>query len=195
VLKQHISDIWAAIVSYNPDDDEQFHSFCDFIITRCFQEFSGRVFRDQLAWNVSVQKKIFDWKPLNREIVDVRWIDRPKWALLALPETKVDGLIARTIEKFGQPVVQWQLSNATLGFWAWLLATIIQQLELAVNGVRIVRETQKGDGKGEIEDIHTWCHRLYAYLHWKEDVAQTLLTKTSLKYSFRLRDAFDMTSA
>lgn len=148
MLKKHISDIWAAIVSYNLNDDDQFHSFCDFIIARCFQEFSGRVFRDQVSWNVSVQKKIFDWKPLNREIVDVRWIDRPKWALLALPETKIDGLITRTIEKFGQPVVQWQLSNATLGFWAWLLATIIKQLELAVNGARIVRETQDGDEGG-----------------------------------------------
>ena len=120
--------------------------------------------------------------------MDIRWIDRPQWALLPLPATKIDGLTERIIEKPGQPVIQWEFSNATWGFWAWLLATIIKQLELAVNGVRIVRETQKEDGKGEIEDIHTWCHRLYAYLHWKVDVAQTLLTKTSLKYSFRLRN-------
>ena len=34
------------------------------------------------------------------------------------------------------------------------------------------RNTER-DGKGEIDDIHTWCHRLYGYVFWKEDVVQT----------------------
>ena len=42
-------------------------------------------------------------------------------------------------------------------------------MELAVDATRTIRETQKGDGEGE----HAWCHRLYAYVFWKEDVVQT----------------------
>jgi hypothetical protein len=45
---------------------------------------------------------------------------------------------------------------------------------------RTMREIQKGDAKGEIEDIRAWCRRLYAYVYWKEDDVQTLSTKTSL---------------
>jgi len=79
-LHRHISDIWAAIVSYDRDNEDQFHLFCNFIITRCFEEFSMRVliFQDRRAWNVSVQKEIFEWRPLNGELANVRWIDRPE---------------------------------------------------------------------------------------------------------------------
>jgi hypothetical protein len=151
-----------------------------------------RVFQDRKAWNMSVQKEIFEWRPLNGELANVRWIDRPAWALLALPAMKIDSLIERTVEKSGRPVVQWQFSNATLCFWAWLLATIVKKVELAVDAARTTRETQKGDGKGEIEDIHAWCHRLYAYVYWKEDVVQTLLTKTSLSEFFNFPLALNM---
>jgi hypothetical protein len=105
---------------------------------------------------------------------------------------KIDGLVERTIEKSGRPVIQWQLSNVTLSFWAKLLATIINKVELAVDAARTTRETQKGDEKGEIEDIHAWCHRLYAYLYWKEDVVQTLLTKTSLSEFFKFPIALNV---
>ena len=46
----------------------------------------------------------------------------------------------------------------------------MKKVELAVDVARTMRETQKGEGKG---DIHTWCHRLYAYVFWKEGVVQT----------------------
>ena len=183
-LQRHISDIWAAIASYDPHDMDQFHLFCYFIITRCFQEFSVRVFQDRRAWNVNVQKTIFDCRPLNGEFAGVRWIDWPEWALLTLPAMNIDGLLERTIDKSGRPVIQWQLSNPTLCFWARLLATIINKVELAVDAARTMRETQKGDEKGEIENIHAWCHRLYAYLYWKEDVVQILLTSLSEFFNF-----------
>ncbi|KIM48631.1 hypothetical protein M413DRAFT_20991 [Hebeloma cylindrosporum] len=98
-----------------------------------------------------------------------------------------NGLIERTVEKLGQPVVQWQFSNATLGFWAALLATIIKKLEVAVDEVRTMRETQVEE-RGAMEGVHGWCHRLYAFLHWKDGVVQILLTKTSLSKSFFLRN-------
>ena len=129
-LQRHISDIWAAIVSYDRDNEDQFHLLCNFITTCCFQEFSMRVFPDRRAWNMGVQKEIFDWRPLNGELANVRWIDRPGWALLALPATKIDSLIERTVAKFGRPFIQWQFSNATLCFWAWLLATLIKRWNL-----------------------------------------------------------------
>jgi len=146
------------------------------------------IFQDRRAWNVSVQKEIFEWRPLNGELANVRWIDRPEWALLALPAMKTDSLI----EKSGRLVIQWQFSNATSCFWAWLLATIIKKVELTVNAARTMRETQKGDRKGEIEDIHAWCHRLYAYVYWKEEVVQTLLTKTLLSEFFNFPIALNM---
>jgi len=49
-------------------------------------------------------------------------------------------LIERTIEKSGQPVIQWQLM-LTVGSWTWILAAIIEQVELAMDAAKDVRET------------------------------------------------------
>jgi hypothetical protein len=96
------------------------------------------------------------------------------------------GLIERTIGKSDQPIIQWQFSNATLGFWAWLLATIIDQLKLTKRVRQTGTERREEDETMAIGSIQAWCHILYAYVHWKEPVVQTLLTKMSLNHSFNL---------
>ena len=136
---------------------------------------------------MTVSEKIYEWTPLSQELDDVRWIERPKWALLALPPNGIDGMRERMIEMHGRLVTQWEFSTVTLQSWAWLLATILKQLELAIGSTKSAREKTQIDEKTQgLYNIHSWCHRLYAYVHWKEDVVRTLLTKTSLVYAFNL---------
>jgi hypothetical protein len=94
----------------------------------------------------------------------------------------------RKIEMYGRLVTQWEFSTATLRSWAGLLATILRQLELAIDSTKSALEKTLIDEETQgLKDMHSWCHRLYAYVHWKEDVVRTLLTKTSLAYAFSLR--------
>jgi len=142
---------------------------------------------------VSVSRKIYEWVPRSEELDHVRWIARPEWALQALPPNGIDGMRERTIEIYGRLVTQWEFSTATLRSWAWLLATILKQLELAIDSTKSAREKTLIDEETQgLTDIHSWCHRLYAYVHWKEDVVRTLLTKTSLAYAFSLRIVLNM---
>ena len=141
-----------------------------------------------------MSRKIYEWTPCSQELDDVRWIERPKWALQVLPPS-FDGMRERTIELYGRLVTQWEFSTATLRSWAWLLATILKQLELAIDSTKSAREKTLIDEETQgLKDIHSWCHRLYAYVHWKEDVVRTLLTKTSLAYAFSLRVVLNMGS-
>ena len=145
------------------------------------------------CWDVSVSRKIHEWTPLSQELDDVRWIERPKWALQAFPTHGLDGMKERTIELYGRPVTQWEFSTATLRSWAWLLATLLKQLELAIGSTKSARE--KGliyeETRG-LRNVHYWCYRLCAYVHWKEDVVRTLLTKTSLADAFSLHVVLNM---
>jgi hypothetical protein len=117
------------------------------------------------------------------------------WALDVLPldPTGLDGSMAREILKSGQLVTQWEFSAATLRSWAWLLATILEQLELSVAATKDAREKKQTKQAVEgIASIHGWCQRLYLYVHWKEDIVKTLLTKTSLAQWFHLRVRLNM---
>ncbi|EDR06078.1 uncharacterized protein LACBIDRAFT_294726 [Laccaria bicolor S238N-H82] len=186
-LPQHIADVWAAIDSYDPNVKGQFRSFCLFIVRRCFRKLSKRVFQDKGCWDVSVSQKIFDWTPLSQELDDVRWIERPQWALVDFPPDVLDGLRERTIGIHGRPVTQWEFSNATLRSWAWLLAYILQQLEFTTSWTKLAREKGETDKETRgLNDIHNWCYCLHAYVHWKEGIVKTLLTRTSLAHAFDL---------
>jgi len=56
--------------------------------------------------------------------------------------------IERTIdEKFGQPVIQWQLSSTTVGSWTWLLAAIVEEVLNVAKNVP-VREAEQGNEGG-----------------------------------------------
>lgn len=130
---------------------------------------------------MSVKQKLYDWTPLSKELDIVRWIDRPGWAV------PVPGMQEQVIEKSGQLITQWALSTATLQSWAWLLATMLEELELAVEATRDSRvRKDTAEETKEMANVHGWCHRLYAYVNWKEGVVKTLLTKTSLAHSFHL---------
>ena len=144
---------------------------------------------------MTVSEKIYEWTPLSQELDDVRWIERPKWALQALPPHThgLDGMRERTIEIYGRLVTQWEFSTATLQSWARLLATMLEQLELAIGFTKSAREKTLIDKETwGLTNIQSWCHCLYAYVHWKEDVVRALLTKTSLANAFSLRDVLNM---
>jgi len=149
-LSAHISDVWAAMASYDPTDKSHFTSFCLFIVARCFRKLSKRVYQDKGCWDVKVYEKIYNWTPNNEDLDGVRWIDRPMWALDVLPleRTGPDGvtselMTAREILKSGQLVTQWEFSAATLRSWAWFLATILEQLELSVAATKDAREKKQ----------------------------------------------------
>lgn len=144
---------------------------------------------------MSVHEKINDWTPSSQDFVAVRWIDRPPWAhdVQTKYPTGVDGMTSREILKSGQLVTQWEFSAATLKSWAWLLAKILQQLELAVKAMNVSLEQKLAEevkeGTGYIAAL---CRLLYYYVHWEEDVVKTLLTETSLAYSFHFGDRLNM---
>lgn len=140
-----------------------------------------------------MSQKIFEWIPLSKELDDVRWIERPQWALHALPPDGLDGMRERTIQTQGRDVIQWEFSTATLRSWAWLLATMLRQLELATSATRSARKNKETDKETRgLRNIHAWCFCLDAYVHWREGVVKTLLTKTSLAHAFSLRDVSNM---
>jgi hypothetical protein len=142
---------------------------------------------------VSVSDKIYKWTPLSQELDDVRWIKPPKWALQIHPPCGYDGMKERTIELYGRLVTQWEFSTATLRSWAWLLATMLKQLELTIASTKSAREkTLIDEETRELRNVHNWCRCLYAYVYWKEDVVWTLLTKTSLANAFSLRVVLNM---
>jgi hypothetical protein len=183
------------MASYDPTDKSHFISLCLFIATRCFRKLSKRVYQDRECWNVNVCRKIFDWTPDNKDLDEVRWIDRPKWApdVLPLEATGPEGMTAREILKSGQLVTQWEFSAATLRTWAWLLAKILEQIELSVAATKDAQEKKQTEKEvEEMTNVIGWCQRLYMYVNWKEDVVQTLLTKTSLAQWFNFRVRLDM---
>jgi hypothetical protein len=142
---------------------------------------------------VRVSRKIYEWTPYGQELDEVRWVDTPKWAIDVqdLYPGALDGMRTRKIEKFGKLVTQWEFSTATLRSWAWLLAKMLQQLELAIEAMNAEKLTDQ-EIIEELENIDSWCQHLYAYVHWKEDVVETLLTETSLAHSFVLRVVSNM---
>ena len=70
-------------------------------------------------------------------------------------------------------------SAATLRSWTWLLATIVNQVELVVAATKGAREKKQTEQEVEgMANIQGWCQRLYLYIHWWDDVVKTLFTKT-----------------
>ena len=54
------------------------------------------------------------------------------------------------------------------------------QLEAAIEATKAARQEKQTDQEIEgLNDINSWCGHLYAYVHWKEGVVKTLLTKTA----------------
>ena len=70
---------------------------------------------------------------------------------------------------------------------------MLEQLELAVEAAKDARvRKDTAEETKEMENVHNWCHRLCAYVHWKEGVVKILLTKTSLARSFHLGIGFNI---
>ena len=96
---------------------------------------------------MSVSQRIYDWTPRSQELHDVRWVKRPEWAPIVTPPHGIDGMRERTMEMHGRLVTQWEFSNATLQSWAWLLATILNNLELALGRTKEARERKQIDNE------------------------------------------------
>ena len=183
------------MASYDPTDESHYYLFCLFIVTRCFRKLSKRVYLDRECWNVNISQKISDWTPDDEDLDGVRWIDRPQWALEVLLPNSIgpDGMTSKEILKSGQFVTQWEFSAATLKSWAWLLVRILKQLELSVTETKVAREKKQTDQEVKhMSNINGLCHILHMYVHWKEDVVKTLLTKTSLAHQFHFRVPFKL---
>ena len=145
---------------------------------------------------MDVSQKIRDWTPRSRELDDVRWVERPEWACRAFSAGEIVGMNEREVvrkdesntEEIGKPLIQWEFSTATLKSWALLLATILEQLGLAIDATKEARENNLTDKETVgLNEVHRWCYCLFAYVYWKEGVIKTLLTKTSLAHAFNLR--------
>ena len=122
-----------------------------------------------VCWDVNVSWKIYNWTPLSQELDDVWWIEQSEWVFQVLPPGGITGMNERVgvrkdernTEKIGKPLILRELSNATLQSWAWLLATVLGQLELAIDATKEAQEKnltcEETEGFG---DIHSWCYCL-----------------------------------
>ena len=137
-------------------------------------------------------QKIYDWTPDEKGFdgVQVRWIDRPNWAPYVLPpdSTGPDGMTVRKILKSGELVTQWEFSAATLKSWAWLLAKILEKLELSVAATKDAQEKKQTEQEVEgMADVNRFCLILKFYVYGWNEVVKTLLTNTSLAHQFHSR--------
>ncbi|KIK74708.1 hypothetical protein PAXRUDRAFT_835912 [Paxillus rubicundulus Ve08.2h10] len=186
-LQDHITDLWTALASYNPearDAKDKFTSLALFVVARSFRKLRSRFLGDKrLFGGHRLFEKIEEWQP-NRPELEPRWIVIPSW---------LDNLLAESpkIEKQelnlnGRTVVQWKLSDETKTEWAMILASMLRQLDGAIQKVMYARQKKTTQNilteeeRTAITELHTWCHYLYHFVHWKEGVVKILLTKTSL---------------
>jgi hypothetical protein len=189
VLKEYISDLWAALTHYqsHPDRYMDLHLF---VVYRSYRQLFKRVRQDRKMWKVDVAEKILAWTPKQNELgQDPRWFKFPKWlnSIEIPPERRVMMKI-RNGGAPGREFIEVEFSSATLGFWAWLLGMSLSNVKAIVETADSKRS--KNDGKGFREDlvmIADWCLTLDFFMGWSACIVEILLTWTSLAHAFDLR--------
>jgi hypothetical protein len=86
----------------------------------------------------------------------------------------------------GKELVEVEFSSATVGFWAWLLGTMLLHLEDYVE--RTNKKIRSGDQsfRADIPRITQLCHTLHLFVNGGARIVETLLTQTSLTTVFKL---------
>jgi hypothetical protein len=191
VLKEYISDLWAALTHYqsHPDRYTDLHLF---VVYRSYRQLFKRVRQDRKMWLVDVAEKILAWTPKRNELSqDPRWFKFPRWLnSIEIPPKRRKTMKTRNGGAPGREFIEVEFSNATLGFWAWLLGMSLSNMKTIVETADSKRS--KNDGKGFREDlviIADWCLKLDSFTEWSACIVETLLTRTSLARAFSLRVA------
>ncbi|KIJ13056.1 hypothetical protein PAXINDRAFT_156651 [Paxillus involutus ATCC 200175] len=183
----HIVDLWTVLASYDPqarDAKDKFTSLALFVVARSFRKLRSRFLQDKRIFGGRrLFEKIEEWQP-DRPELEPRWIVVPSW---------LDNLLAESpkIEKQefdvnGKTVVQWKLSDETKTEWAMVLASMLRQLDGAIEKTmdagqkKTTQNVVTEEERTAITELHIWCHYLYHFVQWKEGVVKILLTKTSL---------------
>lgn len=188
-LKEHVSDVWTALASFQDDQDSaNLFALCRFIVGRCFHNLFTRIFLDQKTWDVHVAQKLCDWMPEANELSDTHWFDAPTWfGLISIPPDSFTrkGLRTRKQGPTDKQVMQLEFSSKTVQFWAWLLGRLIMLLESDATEAQRMKEKENMLGfKDAVARVSDQCLMLFRYIYWKADIVKTLLTKTTLASTF-----------
>ncbi|KAJ8584185.1 hypothetical protein M405DRAFT_936769 [Rhizopogon salebrosus TDB-379] len=122
---------------------------------------------------------------------DPRWFRFPRWLnFIKISPEQRKTMKTRNGGAPGRELIEVEFSNATLGFWAWLLGMSLSNMKTIVETADSKRS--KNDGQGFREDlgmIGGWCLKLDFFTGWSACIVETLLTRTSLARAFGLRVA------
>ncbi|KAG1889553.1 hypothetical protein F4604DRAFT_1569243 [Suillus subluteus] len=186
-LKEHISDVWTALASFEHDQDSaNLSALCRFIVSRCSHKLFTQIFLDQKTWHVHVAQKLCHWTPKANELLETYWFDAPIWfGLISIPSDTLKGLTMRKQGPLDKQVTQLEFSSKTLQFWAWLLGHLILLLESgAAEAQRMEEEKNTLGFKEAVDRVSDHCLMLLRYIYWKASIVETLLTKTTLASTF-----------
>jgi hypothetical protein len=89
----------------------------------------------------------------------------------------------RKKDDIGKELIEVEFSSATVGFWAWLLGTLLLSLEGCVE-----KTNKSGDQsfKGDLSRITQLCRSLHLFVNGDGHIVEALLTQTSLAMVFNL---------
>jgi hypothetical protein len=117
VLKEYISDLWAALTHYqsHPDRYADLHLF---VVYRSYRQLFKRVRQDKKMWWVDVAEKILAWIPEQNELSqDPRRFKFPRWLnSIEIPPERRETMKTRNGGAPGREFIEVEFSNATLGF-------------------------------------------------------------------------------
>ena len=187
-LTEYISDLWAALTYYQsvPDRYADLHIF---VVYRSYRQLFKRVRQDMKTWKVHVAEDILAWTPKSNELrKGPRWFKFPDWLenFVILPE-QLQMMKTRKRGAPGKEFKEIEFSNATIAFWAWLLGTLLSNLEDIVGTAADKKRKNDVEGfKKDLAMVAYWCHILHRYVNWSARIVETLLTETSLSSVFNL---------
>jgi hypothetical protein len=138
VLKEYISDLWAALTHYqsHPDRYADLHLF---VVYRSYRQLFKRVRQDKKMWWVDVAEKILAWIPKQNELSeDPRRFKFPRWLnSIEIPPERRETMKTRNGGAPGREFVEVEFSNALRG---------TRFLGLATRHVVVQYENHRGDG-------------------------------------------------
>jgi hypothetical protein len=137
---------------------------------------------------VHVTEKILAWTPEPNELAQKhpQWFELPFWLrIFKIPPERFQMMKPRKKGVMGKELVEVEFSSATVGFWAWLLGTLLLKLEYFLE--RTKKEIKRGQSfKEDLSWVTRLCYYLHLFMNGKVNIVETLLTQTSLAAVFNL---------
>ncbi|KAG2361744.1 hypothetical protein BDR07DRAFT_1408784, partial [Suillus spraguei] len=182
-LKEHISDIWGALVSYNNSQEDSL-TLCRFVDFRSRRKLFTRIFLNEKTWKVDVAQKLCEWSPATNELSETHWFDAPDWfSSMSFPPDK-----RLPMREEGPPGSERnQFSSRTAHLWAGLLGRLILSLEsCAKEALELERAKNAVKLRTALKSVSDSYSELFCYVYWDAGVLETLLTQTTLSSAFGL---------